>query len=288
MFIISLLTISLSVCTAFQSRFENTMFYSTPVQGIDLKNIEVEELKTTSTNVFKKISKKKAKVQLSKPYFNYYKNTTELNKKIIIKMASLGILDNLSLKINRGEPYSMLYKKDRSFNLETLAYVPVKYDLGLSVVKDFAKYNEWALRHINVKRNGSSGKYFIDINSLLFMSKNKSFYTRVSMNTIFKGKYKMDLLIGDQTDDKISPTLTLKMKEPSKLAKAVEGIFYFIVVPGEPYFLIYFTGKTEVNWAIYNFLPESLVRGEVLERVYTLLENIEYRSTTIKKPIVSK
>jgi len=104
------------------------------------------------------------------------------------------------------------------------------------------------------------------------------------MNTIFKGRYKLDLMIDDQTEDKKSPNFTLRMRSPSKLAKDVRGTFYFVVLPGEPYFLIYFTGKTEVNWTIYNFLPIALVRSEVLERIYTLLENIEYRASSVKRP----
>lgn len=266
------------------SSFENTMFYSTAVTDIDLKRVTVEEAKDVPYAMFEKTGRKNARLRLSKAYFDYYREAPELNKKILIKLASLGILEKIPEKKKLGDPYSLLYKKNRSFNLETLAYVPVPYEKGIPVIRDFDKYNDWVLRDINVRRDGAKGKYFVDINSMRFVLNGRFFDTRLSMNTIFKGRYRLDLLIDDQTEDKKSPNFTLKMRSPSKLAKDVRGTFYFVFLPGEPYFLIYFTGKTEVNWTLYNFLPLALVRSEVLERIYTLLENIQYRALSVKKP----
>jgi len=276
------------MCSAVDNVFEGTMFYSVPVKDVNLALVEVNEAKKNTDLLFEKTTKKKARIQLPKSYFEYYKNAPELNKKIIVKLASLGVLNNILTKKKMGEPYSLLYKKDHSFNVETLAYVPVNYERGINVIKDFAKYNEWVLKDINVRRNGEKGKYFVDIDSMAFVEKGKYFYTRVSMNTIFKGLYSLDLMIDDQTDNKSAPKLILKMRSASNITKAMSGDFYFVVIPGEPYFLIYFSGKSEVNWAIYNFLPLALLRSELLERVYTLLENINYRATSVKKPSGAK
>ncbi len=274
-------------CMANSSIYEDTMFYSKPVNEIELKNIQIEENKSNNSVVFEKTSRKKAKLRLPKHYYDYYNKTTEQNKKIFVKLASLNIFEKVASKKKIGEPYSLLFKEDRSFNLETIAYIPVDYKKAQTVIKDFVKYQEWVLRDINVRRNGQKGKYFIDIKSMRFVQpikKGPYFRTNVSMNNILKGSYWLNLMIEDKSDNEKDPTLTLRMDKPSKLAKEVVGTFYFIVLPNETNFIIYFSGRTQVNWTIYNFLPLMLVKSEVLERIYTLLENIEYRTSSLKKP----
>jgi len=220
---------------------------------------------------------------LPKPLLDYYISTTDLNKKVLIKLEELGSLERFINKKKLDKPYYLLYKKDGSFNLEALTLIPINYKDALPVIKDFSSYNDWALKDINIKRDGEKSSYLIDVNSLNYIKNSNSFDTRVSMNKIFKGSYKMELIIDDMTADPKDPRLSLRMKEPSKLAKEVYGTFYFLDVPQQPYLFVYFFGKAETNWALYNLLPLPVVRTQVMERVYTLMENIEYRIKSLKK-----
>lgn len=261
--------------------FDSTPFYSIPASDIILKDVEIN--KNQSENSFEKKSSKKFILNLTKEYSDIYDKLPEQGKKIVVKLASLNALSKSYRTKKVPEPYSLLYKKNRAFNLETLAIIPMDYKTALAVVRNYASYNDWALKNINIRRNGDKAKYFVDINELIYDAKNKLFDTRVKMNRIISGNYKLDLLILDSLDDESNPNFTLKMKAPSKLAKDVQGTFHFLVPKGADYFVIYFAGKTEVNWAIYNFLPIPIIRTEVLERVDTLLENIRYKVENSKK-----
>ena len=257
---------------------KDTPLYSVSVDDIDLSKISVNYDQTKKGVYFEKKSKKEFALTVGTNYKDYFDNANDHNKKVIAKLASLGIMGNpLSFKTTTAV-YSLLYKKDRSFNLEAWVVIPMKFKESMSIVRDYASYESWVLKEINNRRYGEKGKYFVDIMSLSYVPDKKWFDTKVKMNLLFKGNYKMDLLVLDDLDDVKDPKFTLKMKEPSKLAKDVKGTFYFIVPSGdEPYYIVYFTGKTEVNWALYNFLPLALVQSEVVERVYTLLENIQYK-----------
>jgi len=274
--------------------FKDTPFYSTPVEEIPLSEVTVTYGANTGI-LFEQKGKKEFLVTVGKDYKAYFGGSSDYNKKMLIKLASLGIMKN-PLSFNM-KSYSLIYKKNHSFNLETYAVVPIKYKDTMLVAKDFGSYGNWVLKDINVRRNGEKGKYFIDIMSLTYSPKDKWFDTRVKMNNIFSGNYMLYLLAIDDMDDANNPRFTLKMmnetndprfakimKVPSKrLAKDIYGTFYFIVPSdGQPYCLSYFSGKAEVSWALYNFLPIAVLRTQVLERVETILENIQYRAEQSK------
>lgn len=196
----------------------------------------------------------------------------------IKKLESLGVLKNpLEFKV-QTKPYSEIYKKDRSFYLETFVVVPMNFKKSLPVVREFSTYNNWVLKDINTRRFGEKGSYFIDILSLDYLKRLNSFDVAVKMNKILSGHYRMQLAIIDELDKEKEPNFTLRMKSPSKLAKHVEGTFYFIIPDDKKdYYIVYFKGWSTVNWTIYTFLPISLVRSELMERVQTLLENIQFK-----------
>ena len=98
-------------CMANSSIYEDTMFYSKPVNEIELKNIQIEENKSNNSVVFEKTSRKKAKLRLPKHYYDYYNKTTEQNKKIFVKLASLNVFEKVASKKKIGEPYSLLFKR---------------------------------------------------------------------------------------------------------------------------------------------------------------------------------
>ena len=277
-FIAFLLTFA-PVSQAGQS-FSDTPFYSVAVNDIDLSTIAIEQVQQDSIS-FEKKTDKDFSLKIGKDYKDYYNNSSEYNKKILAKLASLGVIkDPLGFKTT---PYSLVYKKDRSFHLETFAVIPLKYKEALPVIKDFGAYNNWVLKDINTKRNGEKGKYFVDILSLDYNSGKKIFDTRVQMNLLFSGTYKMDLFILDNLDDVKDPNFALKMGGSSPLTKSLKGTFYFIV-PSETqeYCIVYFVGKSEVNWTLYNFLPLAVIQSQVVERIFTFLENIQFRTETEK------
>ncbi|MEI6080486.1 MAG: hypothetical protein WCQ53_07620 [bacterium] len=230
------------IASLYSSPFENSPFYTTAVSDMDLRQFSVTEDNSLKIPAFFKEKKDKFCVSLNKEQLSYYNSLSEQDKKIFLKLASLGLFNDLSGQKSTTGPYSYIYKKDHAFYVETLTVIPLKYKDALPVMTDFKTYNEWVLRDINIKRDGEKGKYFVEINSLNYFEKNgkKFFDTRIDMRIGFKGNYKLDLNILDSTDAKPVPYFTLKMNEPSKLAKNVEGNFRFIILPGSPYYLTYF------------------------------------------------
>ena len=273
-------------------RFKKTVFYSDPVQNIKLGEITVGENNKGKTPIFKKEGRKKYSLSLGPEQFKYYESLPEEGKKILIKICSLGIYDSNIDPNLRGsyalEQYSLLYKKDSSFNLETIALVPMNYQSALPIIQDYKSYNTWALKDINKRREGKRGGYFLDINSIRYFKilEQGYFSTIITLKTFFSGSYRMNLIITDGTLDKPVPSFRLKMKEPSKLAKDVDGTFSFIIMPGFPYFVTYFTGRSQLSWTFYRLLPLRLVRSQVVERIYTLLENIQYKAENEKQKLL--
>jgi hypothetical protein len=260
--------------------FKDTPFYSVAVNDIDLSTSTVEEGANNGID-FEKKGEKSFYLNVGKDYKTYYDKSSDYNKKILAKLASLGVLKNpLEYKT---APYSLVYKKDRSFNLETFAVIPMKYKDALPVIKDFGAYSSWVLKDINTKRNGEKGSYFVDILSLDYNKAKQIFDTRVQMNLLFKGVYRMDLFILDNLDDVKDPNFTLKMGGSSPLTKALKGTFYFIV-PSETqdFCVVYFVGRSEVNWTLYTFLPLAVIQSQVVERIFTFLENIQFRTEAEK------
>jgi hypothetical protein len=255
--------------------FEETPFYSVPVDDIDLSQIKID-YEPKSGVLFEKKAKKEFALSIGKDYRPYFDNVSDYNKKVVAKLASLGIMkDPMSFKTT---PYSLLYKKDHAYNLETFAVIPMRYKEALKVIKDFANYNNWVLKDVNVRRNGEKGKYFVDVLSLTYLPDKKWYDTRVKMNSLFTGNYRLDLLVIDNLDDVKNPNFELRMREPSRLAKDVHGVFYFIVpTEDQPYCLLYFTGRSEVHWVIYKFLPLAVIQTQVMERIHTFLENIQFK-----------
>jgi hypothetical protein len=263
--------------------FKDTPFYSVAVKDIDLSTFTVEQVESSGIG-FEKKGEKSFSLKVGKDYKTYYNNSSDYNKKMLIKLASLGVLkDPLAY---RTAPYSLVYKKDQSFNLETFAVIPMRYNDALPVIKDFGAYSSWVLRDINTKRNGEKGKYFVDILSLDYKKDKSLFDTRVQMNLLFKGIYRMDLFVIDNLDDVKDPNFALKMGGSSPLTKSLKGTFYFIV-PSETqnFCLVYFVGKSEVNWTLYTFLPLAVIQSQVVERIFTFLENIQFRTETEKSRI---
>ncbi len=260
--------------------FKDTPFYSVAVNDIDLATFTVEQGNSSGID-FEKKGEKSFYLNVGKNYKTYYDQSSDYNKKILAKLASLGVLSNpLEYKT---APYSLVYKKDRSFNLETFAVIPMRYKDALPVIKDFGAYSSWVLKDINTKRNGEKGKYFVDILSLDYNKAKQIFDTKVQMNLLFKGVYRMDLFIFDNLDDVKDPNFTLKMGGSSPLTKALKGTFYFIV-PSETqdFCVVYFVGRSEVNWTLYTFLPIAVIQSQVVERIFTFLENIQFRTETEK------
>lgn len=264
--------------------FKNTPFYSVAVSDIDLSAFTVEQGQKDGIG-FQKQTEKKFSLMVGKDYKDYYNNSSDYNKKILAKLASLGVIQNpLSYKTT---PYSLVYKKDRAFHLETFAVIPLKYKDALPVIKDFGSYRKWVLKDINTKRNGEKGKYFVDILSLDYKKDKKIFDTHVQMNLLFSGVYKMDLFILDNLDDAKDPNFALKMGGSSPLTKSLKGTFYFIVPSDtQQYCIVYFVGKSEVNWTLYNFLPIAVIQSQVVERIFTFLENIQFRTETEKNRLL--
>ncbi|MEI6093292.1 MAG: hypothetical protein WCQ47_06380 [bacterium] len=267
------------------SVFEPTQFYSTPTSDIKMSYFQTIEDNSLDIPVVKKNAKKDFSISMNREHLKYFKSLSATDQQIFIKISSLGIFDNIKEKKNLSAQYSMLYKKDGAFNLETVIIVPVNYQKASHLIRDYKDYNNWLLKDVNIRRNGEKGKYFVDIDSLNYLKDEKLqwFDTRITLRTGFRGNYRLDLLIFDQTQQETIPSFTLKMREASKLAKEIEGTFKFITLPGTQYFVTYFTGRAELTWALYRFLPLALVRTQVLERATTMLENIQYKAETIEQ-----
>lgn len=268
-----------------QNPFEDTVFYSTSISDITIDHFKTIEENSLDIPIFVKNGKKNFSISMNGEQLKYFKALSTNDKQILIKVTSLGLFKNIKEKKNLSQQYSMLYKKDGAFNLETVIIVPISYKEASDIITNYKNYNNWVLKDVNVRRNGEKGKYFVDINSLNYKKDEKLqwFDTRITLRTGFRGNYKLDLLIYDQTEKGSVPSFTLKMRESSKLAKEIEGTFRFIILPGTPYFITYFTGKAELAWALYRFLPLALVRSQVLERVSTILENIQYKAERTKQ-----
>ena len=268
-----------------ENRFEDTQFYTTPVDEIDLKQFQVIQDNRLNFPVFKKVGKEDFSISMNKEQMDYYRSLSDTDKDMLIKMASLGIFKDLENRKYLGEQYSYVYKKNRAFNLETIVIIPLTYKEGLPIITNYADYDNWVLKDVNVRRNGEKGKYFVDINSLNYTKQDdqQMFDARLTLRVGVTGNYRLGLLILDSTKETPVPSFTLKMKDPSKLAKNVEGTFKFIILPGAPYYIAYFTGRSELTWILYRFLPLALVRSQVLERVETLLENIQYKAERTKQ-----
>jgi hypothetical protein len=196
----------------------------------------------------------------------------------------LGLFKEIRNSNYLSEQYTFLYKKGGGFNIATIAIVPRAYEDALSVVTDYASYNDWVLKDINVRRGGEKGKYFFDVNSLKYSTEKEQKFLAldVTMTKISKGNFNLKLLIQDSTTVRPVPSFSLKMNEPSGLAKSVEGTFRFIILPGVPYFIVYFTGRAEVSWIYYKFLPLSLIQSQFVERISTMLENIQFKAESVK------
>ena len=275
---------SLTAGFSSENRFEDTQFYTTPVNEIELKQFQVIQDDSLKFPIFKKEKKTEFSISMNKAQLDYYKSLCDTDRSVFIKLASLGIFKDMDDKKYLGEQYSYVYKKNRAFNLETVVIVPLTYREGLPIITDYANYNEWVLRDINTRRNGEKGKYFVDVNSLNYVKGDQPFFdTRLTLRVGVTGNYSLDLLILDATKETPVPSFTLKMREASKLAKDVEGTFKFMILPGIPYYVTYFTGKSELTWVLYRFLPLSLVRSQVMERVKTILENIQYKAERTKQ-----
>jgi len=276
---------SLTAGFASENRFEDTQFYTTPVDEIELKQFHVAQDDSLKFPVFKKEGKEDFSISMNKAQLDYYNSISDVDKNVFIKMASLGIFKDIENKKYLGDQYSYVYKKNKAFNLETVVIIPLTYKEGLPIITNYADYDNWVLKDVNVRRHGEKGKYFVDINSLNYIKQDDQqiFDARLTLRVGVTGNYRLGLLILDSTKEMPVPSFTLKMKEASKLAKDVEGTFKFVILPGSPYYVTYFTGKSELTWILYRFLPLSLVRTQVLERVSTILENIQYKAERTKQ-----
>jgi len=258
--------------------FKDTPLYSVAIDNIDLSKFTIEQGKDQDKGIsFEKKGEKSFLLKIGQEYKTYYNNSSDYNKKILAKLASLGILkDPLAFKTT---PYSLVYKKDQSFHLETFAVIPMKYKDALPVIKDFGSYSSWVLKDINTKRNGEKGKYFVDIISLDYKKDKQLFDTRIQMNLIFKGPYRLDLFVSDKLDDMKDPNFSLTMGASTPLTKFLQGTFYFIV-PSEAqdFCVVYFVGRSTVSWTLYTFLPLAVIQSQVVERIFTFLENIQFRT----------
>jgi hypothetical protein len=286
MFILLMLIGSLSVVFGAENRFEDTPFYSVGVNDVDLGKARVTEDNSLKFPAFRKTGRKELTFSLNSEHLAYYNSLSELDRKILLKIISLGLFNGIDINNKKyGEQYSYLYRKNRSFNLETIAILPMTYKDAYPIITDYASYNNWVLKDINVKRDGSKGKYFVDINSLNYIKRNDQalFDTRVTLRVGVKGNYRLDLLISDSTNESPVPYFMLKMKGSSSLTKSLDGTFRFLSLPGSPYVVTYFTGRSEVSWLLYRLLPVSLVRSQVTERITTMLENIQYKAENIKQ-----
>jgi hypothetical protein len=282
MLIILAFIASLTVASGTENRFEDTPFYSVAVSDMELGQVKVLEDNSLKFPVFSKVKRKEFTVSLNKEQIDYYNSLSEMDKKVLLKICSLGLFKEISNKKYIGQ-YSYIYKRDRSFNLETITIIPMTYKEAYSIITDYASYNNWVIKDINVKRDGGKGKYFVDIDSLNYVKTKdqQMFDTRVTLHLGVKGKYRLDLLILDSTNEKPVPSFTLRMKDASSLTKHLEGTFRFISLPGSPYVVTYFTGRSELSWVLYRFLPLALVRSQVQERIITLLENIQYKAENV-------
>jgi hypothetical protein len=61
-----------------------------------------------------------------------------------------------------SEQYTLFYKKNGGFNICTIAIIPRTYKDALPVITDYASYNDWILKDINIRREGEKGKYFFE------------------------------------------------------------------------------------------------------------------------------
>ncbi|MCX6111926.1 MAG: hypothetical protein NTY22_01395 [Proteobacteria bacterium] len=280
-FFISAFILSLTPANVFDDQTKITPFYSIAVDEVDLSQVKITVDEGLKYPQFKKENKRRFILSLNKADQDYYNKLSELDKKIFVKLVSLGLFKEIKNKNYLGNQYTLLYKKDAAFNIETVAIIPTDYGSALPVITDYASYNDWALKDINIRRDGEGGKYFFNVNSLKYFTEKeqKAFELNVTMGKNFSLK----LLLKDYTFLKPVPSFDLKMEEPSSLAKDVKGTFKFMMLPDTPYFIIYFTGKAEVSWIYYKFLPLNLIRGQFVERIYTMLENIQYKSESIKQ-----
>ena len=273
---------------SFDDQNEKTPFYSIAVDEVNLSLVQIESNDELKYPGFKKENKSCFTLLLNNAQKDYYDTLSELDKKVFVKLVSLGVFKERKNKDYLGNRYTLLYKKQGAFNIETIAVVPVTYEGALPIIKNYASYNDWVLKDANVRRDGEKGKYFFDINSLrYFTEKDQRFLElNVSMTKISKGNFSLKLLIQDSTNLRPVSFFSLKMNEPSDLAKNVEGTFKFIMPPNIPYFIIFFTGKAEVGWVYYKFLPINLIRSQFVERIYTILENIQFKAESVK-PVYS-
>jgi hypothetical protein len=283
MFFITVVMLSLTSGYGLNGQKETTPFYSTAVDEIELGQVHFKLDEGLKYPEFKKDSKNSFTVSLNKAHKDYYDKLSEFDKKVFVKLVSLGLFKEIKNKNYLSEQYTLLYKKSGGFNIETIAVIPKTYQDALPVITDYATYNDWVLKDINIRRDGEKGKYFFIINSLKYLKEKEQKFLElnVSMTKLTKGDFSLKLLIQDSTAVKPVPSFSLKMNEPSELAKNVEGTFSFIIPSDIPYFIIYFTGKAEVAWIYYKLLPLNLIRSQFVERIYTMLENIQYKTESV-------
>jgi len=218
--------VSITAIFGSENQFENTLFYSTPVNEISLVLVKTIEDNNLKLPVLKKEKKMEFSISLKKEQLAYYNSLLDQDKRIFLKLASLGLFQDLKDKKYLGEQYSYIYKKNGSFNIETVVIVPITYKEAMPIIIDYKSYNDWVLKDINARRDGEKGKYFVDINSLNYFKLGEQgiFDTRVTLRIGVNGDYKLDLLILDSTDKRPVPSFTLKMKEPSKLTKRLKEL----------------------------------------------------------------
>jgi len=284
LFFMTTVLLSLTPGYSFDDQIELTPFYSVAVYDVNLSQVQVTVDEGLKYPKFKKEGKSRFTLSLNKAHQDYYNKISEFDKKVFVKLVSLGLFKEIKNKNYLSEQYVFLYKQGGGFNIGTVAIIPRTYEDALPVVTDYASYNDWVLKDINIRRGGEKGKYFFDINSLKYSTENgqKFLVLDVTMTKLAKGNFSLKLLIQDSTATRPVPSFSLKMNEPSGLAKNVEGTFSFIILPDVPYFIIYFTGKAEVSWIYYKFLPLGLIRTQFGERIATMLENIQFKSESVK------
>lgn len=283
-FFTTLLLLSLNSVYSFDDQKDVSPFYSTPVEEVDLSLVQIKSDDTLKYPELKKENNRNFTLSLNKAQNDYYSKLSELDKKVFIKIASLEIFREIKNKNYLSKRYTLLYKKNSAFNIETVAVIPLTYERALPVITDYASYNDWAMKDINILRDGEKGKYFFDITSLRYFAKKEQKFLElnVSMLKLAKGNFSLELLIQDSTTVKPVPFFSLKLNAPSELAKNVEGTFRFIILPDVPYFVTYFTGKAEVGWVYYRFLPLNVIRSQFVARIDTMLENIQYKAESVK------
>ncbi len=283
------LVTALMLSSVFSNSFEEqralTPFYSIAVEDIDLAKLNITVDEKLKYPKFKKESKNKFSVLLNKAHFDYYNKLPDLDKKVFIKIVSLELFREIRNKNYLSEQYTLLYKRDEAFNIETVAIVPMTYEKALPVITDYNSYNDWILKDINIRREGEKGQYFFEVNSLrYFKEKEQQFLElKVSMTKFSKGSFTINLLIHDSTKAKPVPSVSLAMNGPSDLTKDLGGTLSFIALPGLPYFVTYFTGRAEVGWIYYKLIPLNLIQSQFVERICTVLENIQYKAELVKQ-----